>query len=188
MRKETSSPDCLFHSEFVCFLASRHLICLCSSHSTFTLWCHLKLSLSSHSYMENRENNRPQPSDLPNWMASHLPFIPLYVNQGSLLPDDIKIICFVWWNVRSTGEGEQKKTDRGRGEAQQQQQQQQRKIQPGAEREMMWRERWGSQDIKIHTEIVKGRRRRRKDGVWKQRWTDRFGQWARAVPGQATAN
>lgn len=49
-------------------------------------------------------------------------------------------------------------------------------------------ERWGSQDIKKHTEIVKGSRRWRKDGVWKQRWTDGFGQWARSVPGQAMAN
>lgn len=121
---------------FVCFLASRHLICLCSSHSTFTLWCHLKLSLSSDSYMKNRENNRPPPSDLPNWMASHFPFIPSYVNQGSLLPDGIKTICFVWWNVRSTGEGEQKSVNRQRKRGRVAAAAAQRKIKPGSEREM----------------------------------------------------
>lgn len=128
-----------FIRNFVCFMASRHVICLCSSHSTFTLWCHLKLSLSFHSYMKNRENNRPQPSDLPNWMASHFPFIPLYVNQGSLLPGDIKTICFVWWNVRSTGEGEQKSlsSQRKRGITAAAAQ---RKIKPGAEKERMWRD------------------------------------------------
>lgn len=137
MRKETSSPDCLFLSDFVCFLASRHLICLCSSHSTFTVWFHLKLSLSSHSYMKNRENNRPQPSDSPNWMAAHFPFIPMSVNQGSLLPDDINTICFVRWNLRSAGEGGQKQVNRQRKRGSTAAQ---RKIKPGAEREMMLRD------------------------------------------------
>lgn len=30
------------------------------------------------------------------------------VTRSFLLADNIKAICFVWWNVRSTGEGEQK--------------------------------------------------------------------------------
>lgn len=121
MRKETSSLDCLFHSDFMCFLASGHLICLCSSHSTFCLCVSFEAQpVSSHSYMKNRQNNRPQPLDLPNWMGPHFLFIPLYVNQGSLLPDSIKAICFVLWNVRSTGEAEQKSVDRGRGPPQQQ--------------------------------------------------------------------
>lgn len=65
--KETSSLDCLFHSDFMCVLASRHLICLCSSHSTFILCVSFEAQpVSPHSYMKNRERSRPQPSDLPN--------------------------------------------------------------------------------------------------------------------------
>lgn len=50
----------------------------------------------------------------------------------------------------------------------------QRKIKPGAEREMMWRDE-DSQDIKKHTEMVKGRRRWGKDGARTRRWTDGCG-------------
>lgn len=110
MRKKASSQDCLFHTDSVCFMASRHLISLCSSYTTFiffsVIWSTVRVSSLLH---KKRENSRLQPSGLPNWTASHLSFMPLYVDQGSgtklfLLPDNIKAICFVLWNVRSTGE------------------------------------------------------------------------------------
>lgn len=71
--------------------------------------------VSPHSYIK-RQKSRLPPSGLPNWTASHFSFMPLYTDQGSgtklfffflslfLLPDNIKAICFVLWNVRSTGE------------------------------------------------------------------------------------
>lgn len=47
MRKKASSRDCLSPSDSMCFMASRHLISLCSSYATFIfspLHCHLKRS------------------------------------------------------------------------------------------------------------------------------------------------
>lgn len=55
------------------------------------------------------------------------------------MPDNIKAICFVLWNVRSKGEGEEKSVNRQmkRGTTAAEAQ---RKIKSGAEREMMWRD------------------------------------------------
>lgn len=55
------------------------------------------------------------------------------------MPDNIKAICFVLWNVRSTGEGEQNAATRKRKRATAAAGAQ-RKIKYGAEREMMWGE------------------------------------------------
>lgn len=116
MRKKATSQDCLFHTDSGCFMASRHLISLCSSYTTFIFFPPLSFEaqrVSPHSYIK-RQKSRLQPSGLPNWTASHFSFMPLYADQGSgtklfsfslfLLPDNIKAICFVLRNVRSTGE------------------------------------------------------------------------------------
>lgn len=84
MRKKASSQDCLFHTDSVCFMASKHLISLCSSYTTFiffsVIWSTVRVSSFLH---KKRENSRLQPSGLPNWTASHFSFMPLYVDQGS---------------------------------------------------------------------------------------------------------
>lgn len=84
MRKTASSPDCLFHPDSVCFLASGHLITLCSSYSTLIFFGVIWRTVCVFSLLhEKRENSRLQPSGLPNWTASHFSFMPLCADQGS---------------------------------------------------------------------------------------------------------
>lgn len=85
MRKKATSQDCLFHTDSGCFMASRHLISLCSSYTTFIFFPPLSFEaqrVSPHSYIK-RQKSRLQPSGLPNWTASHFSFMPLYADQGS---------------------------------------------------------------------------------------------------------
>lgn len=99
----------LFHSDSVCFLASRHLISLCSSCTIFIFFqCHLKHSLSSHSYIKTgRAADFSHQAYLIEQLHISLSSPCMWIKavaQSFLLPENIKAICFVLWNVRSTGE------------------------------------------------------------------------------------
>lgn len=85
MKKTATSLDCLFHSDSLCFLASGHLIALCSSCGALiffpVIWCTGCVLLFL--LKKKRRNVRLWPSGLPNWTAPSFFFMPLCLHQGS---------------------------------------------------------------------------------------------------------
>lgn len=125
--------------------------------------------------------------------------MPLYVDQGSgtklfLLPDNIKAICFVLWNVRSTGEIAKRSHNCDVGERHEQQTEEESshngimwgKRKTRGEREMKQRELGDKEQTEVWS--CKGNKRKREwDRVGRRvkaetGWTDGCRQWGRSFP------
>lgn len=113
MKKTASSLDCLFHSDSLCFLASGHLIALCSSYDAQIFFTVIWRTVHVFSFLHKKGRMSDYSHQLYLIKQTHISFSShcvriKAVTRSFLLADNIKAICFVWWNVRSTGEGEQK--------------------------------------------------------------------------------
>lgn len=111
MRKTACSLLSLFHPDSVCFLASGHLITLCSSYSTLFFFFSVSFDACVFSLLHKK---RGRTSDFSHQvylieqlhisLSCHCVRIKA-ATQSFLLADNIKAICFVWRNVRVNRRG-----------------------------------------------------------------------------------
>lgn len=107
LRKKESSRDCFIL--ILCAFWPAGILSPFVLHAPYSFFqCHLKHSLSSHSYIKTgRAADFSHQVYLIEQLHISLSSPCMWIKavaQSFLLPENIKAICFVLWNVRSTGE------------------------------------------------------------------------------------